>query len=114
MSYELRNFTNDEVPLWTGPPSPEREQRWHDLLQGKQAGDIRTICRVQKLNLRLGIDIRVTEEDIEKLGRKENAVKLSDEKGGYAVLVNVYHELHCIVSAAPSPPTRRSSRTWVR
>lgn len=44
-----------------------------------------------------GIDIRITENDIEALGRKENAVKLSDEQGGYAVLVNAYHELHCIV-----------------
>ncbi|KAH8750907.1 hypothetical protein BGZ57DRAFT_119934 [Hyaloscypha finlandica] len=76
VSYETRNFTNDDIPMYMGPPSHEREKNWHDLLQG--------------------IDVRVTGEDLERLGRKENAVGLEDERGGYVVLVNAYHELHCI------------------
>ncbi|KAK5994227.1 Transacylase cctO-like protein [Cladobotryum mycophilum] len=76
IEYELRNFTNDDIPRYMGPPDPAREKAWHDMLQG--------------------IDVRITKDDLIKMGRLENAVELNDENGGYVVLVNAYHELHCL------------------
>lgn len=35
VSYEARNFTDDQIHDYMGPPSPEREKNWHDLLQGE-------------------------------------------------------------------------------
>lgn len=35
---------------------------------------------------------------MKKLGRLDNAVEVSDEQGGYVALLNVFHELHCLVS----------------
>ncbi|KAI1078857.1 hypothetical protein F5B20DRAFT_546464 [Whalleya microplaca] len=60
---------------YSGPPRPELEKAWADLLG--------------PMNIRLG------QEDVEAFGREKTAVPLSDGSG-YAGSLNVYHELHCV------------------
>ncbi|KAK2591109.1 hypothetical protein QQS21_011197 [Conoideocrella luteorostrata] len=76
IGYEIKDFITDEDHLWTGAPNPETEANWHHLLQG--------------------FDVRISKDDFKNLGRLENAVEVNDETGGYAALINVYHELHCL------------------
>ena len=47
----------------------------------------------------LAMNIRLSEEDVVAYDRKAEAVALSDGSG-YAGSLNVYHELHCVVSAS--------------
>ncbi|EQL03603.1 hypothetical protein OCS_00683 [Ophiocordyceps sinensis CO18] len=76
VSHEVRPFITDEDHLWTGPPNPVVEENWHQML--------------------LGFDVRVTEDELKRLGRLDKAVRLNDERGGYVALINVFHELHCL------------------
>ncbi|UNI24993.1 hypothetical protein JDV02_010704 [Purpureocillium takamizusanense] len=35
ISYQIQDFVTDEDHLWTGPPNPETDSNWHNLLLGK-------------------------------------------------------------------------------
>ncbi|KAK2616243.1 hypothetical protein QQS21_000878 [Conoideocrella luteorostrata] len=59
---------------YTGEPRPEVDKAWRDLLQYN--------------------NIRVSDDWVERWGRKHEAVKLPD--GGYLGMLSVFHELHCI------------------
>lgn len=45
----------------------------------------------------LAMNVRLKLDDVKAFGREQNAVALSDGSG-YAGSLNVYHELHCVVS----------------
>lgn len=45
------------------------------------------------------MNVQLSEEDIKAVGRLEGAVSLPDGSG-YIGTLNVYHELHCVVSVA--------------
>ncbi|OAQ60133.1 hypothetical protein VFPPC_14787 [Pochonia chlamydosporia 170] len=59
---------------YTGEPRAEVDKAWKDLLQYN--------------------NIRVSDDWVERWGRKHEAVKLPD--GGYLGMLSVFHELHCI------------------
>jgi hypothetical protein len=44
------------------------------------------------------MNVRLSREDLRAFDREENAIALPDGSG-YIGTLNVYHELHCIVSA---------------
>lgn len=43
------------------------------------------------------MNIRLSREDLKAFNRTEDAVQLPDGSG-YAGTLNVYHEIHCVVS----------------
>jgi len=43
-------------------------------------------------------NVRFTGEEILMLGRQHEALLLPDMKGGFLGTLNVFHELHCVVS----------------
>ncbi|PYH68546.1 oxidase ustYa family protein [Aspergillus vadensis CBS 113365] len=57
-----------------GAPSEELDHAWHQLF--------------------INSNIRVTAEDLAKINR--TSVPISDEKGGYYAIPDVYHQLHCL------------------
>ncbi|MCJ1326642.1 hypothetical protein MMC10_003307 [Thelotrema lepadinum] len=59
---------------YTGKPSRELDDAWTNLVGN--------------------LHIRVSSEDLEQM--KEKSIPLSDEKGGYLVGLDVYHQLHCL------------------
>ncbi|KAI1378895.1 hypothetical protein F4677DRAFT_382319 [Hypoxylon crocopeplum] len=61
--------------LFIGPPRPDLEKAWADLLA--------------PMNVRLSYD------DVKAFGREGNAVQMSDGSG-YVGSLHVYHELHCV------------------
>ena len=65
---------------YAGPPSPQVDQAWHELLND--------------------MAIRVPKEELEK--GKQSSVALP-EGGGYLAWPGVYHELHCVVCRLPEP-----------
>ena len=48
-------------------------------------------------------NIRISEDEMKRLGKLENAIALPD--GGYFGSLTVYHQLHCVVSF-------HTARTW--
>ncbi|KAF8865831.1 hypothetical protein BDZ45DRAFT_683824 [Acephala macrosclerotiorum] len=59
---------------YVGQPRPELDQAWHDLLQYQ--------------------NIRISADEMERLGRLEDSIELPG--GGYFGSLMVYHQLHCI------------------
>ncbi|KAH8690237.1 hypothetical protein BGW36DRAFT_433189 [Talaromyces proteolyticus] len=57
-----------------GPPSDELDHAWHQLF--------------------INSNVRVTEEDLAKINR--TSVPITDERGGYYAIPDVYHQLHCL------------------
>lgn len=77
------------VSPYQGPPSPEVDQAWKDLLQYS--------------------NIRVSGEDLRKVNK--TSIPMPGEDDSYWVELSVVHELHCIVSLkliavkkCPPPP----------
>lgn len=62
---------------YSGYPRPELEEAWDGLLG--------------KMNVRFSL------EDLKAFDRDEDAVQLPDGSG-YAGTLNIYHEIHCVVS----------------
>ena len=60
---------------FVGPPTPQVDAAWHDLLDN--------------------IHLRVSKEELERT--KQTSVELP-EGGGFLAWLGVYHELHCLVS----------------
>ncbi|KUJ19760.1 uncharacterized protein LY89DRAFT_772311, partial [Mollisia scopiformis] len=60
---------------YSGYPTPELDEAWDKLLGN--------------MNIRLSL------EDLEAVGRVEDAVELPDGSG-YAGTLNIYHEIHCV------------------
>ncbi|KAI9748583.1 MAG: hypothetical protein M4579_007183 [Chaenotheca gracillima] len=77
LEYQAQIFNpNAEITeLYASPPSPEVDKAWHDLLND--------------------INVRISGEDLDQLGRKDAGVALPDGSG-YLGTLNVYHELHCV------------------
>ena len=46
------------------------------------------------------MNVRLSLEDLQAFNRSEDAVQLPDGSG-YAGTLNVYHEIHCVVSVPP-------------
>jgi hypothetical protein len=73
-------IVNDEtLTKWNkyrGPPRPELDKAWEDLLQN--------------------INIRLTASDLRKIDRR--STKLSDGSDTYLGQLTVYHQLHCLKS----------------
>lgn len=64
---------------------------------GRTCYNVSTVCCSEE-DLSLGLldnNIRVSDDWVERWGRKHEAVKLPD--GGYLGMLSVFHELHCIV-----------------
>ncbi|RKU41151.1 hypothetical protein DL546_002591 [Coniochaeta pulveracea] len=68
ITHEVKAFITHEDHLWTGPPDPKTEEKWHQVLQG--------------------FDVRVTKTDMQRLDRLEHAVEINDERGGPGLLVH--------------------------
>lgn len=64
----------EEKNPYKGPPRPELDDAWHDLLKHSS--------------------IRVSEEDLRKINR--TSIKLADGSGKYMAEINAYHHLHCL------------------
>jgi hypothetical protein len=97
ITHEVKAFITDEDHLWTGTPNPKTEENWHDMLQGRLHAVLPSGCADANPWNDIGFDVRVTKTDMQRLGRLDNAVEINDERGGYVALINVYHELHCLV-----------------
>lgn len=65
----------EEKNPYKGPPRPELDDAWHDLLKHSS--------------------IRVSKEDLRKINR--TSIKLADGSGKYMAEINAYHHLHCLV-----------------
>jgi len=52
------------------------------------------------------MNVRISKEDVKHFDREENGVQLPDGSG-YIGTLNVYHEIHCIVTTIR--PTSRDS-----
>ena len=75
IQYRPTTYTDFEVSPFAGPPSPEVDRAWHDLLSK--------------------ITIRVSREELERSNQSSVALP---KGGGYMAWLGVYHQLHCIVS----------------
>jgi len=64
----------DNKNPFKGPPSDELDHAWNQLFVNSH--------------------VRVTEEDLAKINR--TSVPILDERGGYYVIPDVYHQLHCL------------------
>ena len=78
LQYETRSFTNlVDGHYYTGNPNSNVDTAWENLLRG--------------------MHLRVTAEELAH--RNQTSVALT-EGGGYLAWLEVFHELHCIVSIA--------------
>ncbi|KAF2236011.1 hypothetical protein EV356DRAFT_543004 [Viridothelium virens] len=77
ISYHKVNFNSDLFysSRFRGPPRPELDATWHDLLENS--------------------NIRLSSEELRRLGK--SSVALADGSGYYGAL-NVHHHLHCLKS----------------
>lgn len=77
LRWEVRTFQNqlEASNPYKGPPRPELEEAWHNLLHPSAA-------------------IRVSKEALDRINR--TSVELLDGSG-YMVALDVYHQLHCLV-----------------
>jgi len=74
LKYETKIFTSDVYDnLFAGPPRPELDDAWHDLLKD--------------------MHIKLTKEEVEALGVR--TLELSDHSG-FVGSLEVYHDLHCL------------------
>ncbi|KAE8149799.1 hypothetical protein BDV25DRAFT_172657 [Aspergillus avenaceus] len=64
----------DSENPFKGEPSEELDHAWHQLF--------------------INSNVRVTADDLAKINR--TSVPISDEKGGYYAIPDVYHQLHCL------------------
>ncbi|KAF7945540.1 hypothetical protein EAE96_010307 [Botrytis aclada] len=71
--YDAKPYTDYITSQFAGPPSPEVDAAWHELLSN--------------------VSIRVTGSELE--ASNQSSVELP-EGGGYMAWLGVYHELHCI------------------
>jgi hypothetical protein len=67
-------FFNATPKPFSGVPDPRKEEAWEELLQN--------------------FNVRVTEEEMRRLGKLEDNLPLPD--GGYFGSLTVFHQLHCI------------------
>ncbi|KAJ1715748.1 hypothetical protein NYO67_2047 [Aspergillus flavus] len=76
LKWEVRTFQNqlETSNPYKGPPRPELEEAWHNLLHPSAA-------------------IRVSKEALDRINR--TSVQLLDGSG-YMVALDVYHQLHCL------------------
>lgn len=76
ISYRKVNFNSDLFisSRFRGPPRPESDAAWHDLLENS--------------------NIRLSGEQLRRLGK--SSVALADGSGYHGAL-NVHHHLHCLV-----------------
>lgn len=74
--YERIAFNGDlkEPNRYRGPPSPELDEAWHQLMEYS--------------------NIRINKETLDLLNR--SSIKLADGSGYFGAL-NVHHHLHCLV-----------------
>lgn len=83
---------------YVGVPRPELEDAWKGLLQSKSSlVAVRCKALIRLLLLSEDMNVRLSLEDIKAFDREENAIALPDGSG-YLGTLNVYHEIHCIVS----------------
>ena len=74
-------FGDPEMAKFMGPPRPELDQAWHDLLDATL--------------------IRYSEDE---LMRADNATSVRHKDGGFVGGLGVSHSLHCLVrNQGPSP-----------
>jgi hypothetical protein len=66
--------------IFKGPPRPELDDAWKQLL--------------------INANIRVSAKELEKAGK--DSIRLEDSSGYYAIL-DVYHQLHCLVRFCSDP-----------
>jgi Mycotoxin biosynthesis protein UstYa len=95
--YEETTFqeNSQEHGPFSGYPRDEIDQNWHNLLNGAQKGRWAGLALA---NVLVAENIVVEPEVMRHYGREDLGVALP-EGGGYIGTLNVYHELHCIVSA---------------
>lgn len=90
--------------IYRGPPTPQLEKAWEELW----------FCELKliptgmlKLTLKLDGGVRITEDKLAllnrtaDLGNGRHLKPVEDEKGGYHALLEVFHQLHCLVRDMP-------------
>jgi hypothetical protein len=102
-------FWEEKVFLWgdkiqekskySGKPSPELDQAWHDLLNGTSRFSLLLVVALTD-NL-AAENIRIETEVMKRLGREDIGVRIPGDDAFIGTL-NVYHEIHCLVSQPPS------------
>lgn len=97
VSYENRVFTSGfghERTEYQGPPSPERNALWDDLYGCKFIA-VSTTEVSDNLSSQVGIS-RIARPSAAQLVNR--TVPIPGDPGHYVVELNVFHQLHCLVS----------------
>lgn len=86
-----------ERTAYQGPPSPERNALWDDLYGCESF--LRSPCVVVRLSHVIPVGVsRIPRSSAAKLVNK--TVPIPGEPGQYIVELNVFHQLHCLVSTS--------------
>ena len=105
----ISGFGTDLSP-YQGPPSPEKDQLWTELYNCMMSAHQLT-CRPEPNTDVIAVGIsRIPIEDAAQLVNR--TVPIPGDPGQYIIALDVFHELHCLVSrdrffaVTPSPRMR--------
>jgi hypothetical protein len=97
VAYERHTIVHEIMDngKYRGPPRPELDEAWDDLLQCTFSHGATLHDFLERLT-RLCQDnsIRVQKEDLDKANT--TSVPLNDDEGGYLASLDVFHTLHCV------------------
>lgn len=84
-----------EKSKYSGKPTPELDQTWHDLLNGPSR--FSSFLVRDLTDGRAAENIRIEADVMKRLGREDIGVRIPGDDAFIGTL-NVYHEIHCLVS----------------
>jgi hypothetical protein len=90
-----------EQTIYQGPSTPERDKAWEDLYNCASRTPPPQLLMLTPLRAKVGIS-RIPRSSAAKLVNK--TVPIPDDPGYYVISLNVFHQLHCVVSCIPSLP----------
>lgn len=87
----------ENIPF-VGPPRPEHETAWEDLLSGNITYHAFFTARFRVLSQRpyIGFNVRISQKEV--AGAPFESYELRDGSGDLWATPYVFHNLHCLVS----------------
>jgi hypothetical protein len=96
VTYETYTFDSTE---YAGPPTPEMDQKWHELYHRKLSFlDIIYLASQEELTILIhqdGVATRVSREEMMKITQNDT---YELPNGEHLINLEMFHQLHCLVS----------------
>lgn len=87
----------DVVNVYRGPPTPEREEAWQNLSYSKLGQGNNGLLSIYLHTKEHAINIEKDKLHIYNRSDVPNLRPAPPEVGGYGAVLEVFHQLHCLV-----------------